>query len=73
MFEKGKKARDAFSFSLGGMTAVSSFFAAPAIDGDRINAIRDAHLRMLETRRSEAAGLEERSSTGGTELCAQNA
>ncbi|MBT8068205.1 MAG: hypothetical protein KJO09_13265 [Gammaproteobacteria bacterium] len=73
MFEKARKAIDAFSFSLGGMRMTSSFVIAPAIDGDRINRIRDAHLSMLETRRSEAAGTEERPATGGTELCVQNA
>jgi len=73
MFEKGKKARDAFRFSLGGMTTISSFIAAPVVADDRINRIRDAHLRMLETRRSEAACTEERPSSGGTDLCLQNA
>ena len=73
MFEKAQKALDAFSFSLGGMRMTSSFVIAPAIDGDRINKIRDAHLSMRETRRSEAAGAEERPATGSTELCAQNA
>ena len=73
MFEKVHKALDAFSFSLGGMRTASSFVNAPAIDGNRINEIRDAHLRMIENRRSEAAGGNERSATGSTELCAQNA
>lgn len=73
MFSKAKKALDAFSFSLGGMRIASSSVIAPAIDCDRINKIRDAHLRMLETRRSEVAGSEEQPSTGGTELCMQNA
>ena len=72
MFDKGKKARDAFRFSLGGMTTISSFMAAPVIADDRINRIRNAHLRMLETRRSEATRSEERPSSGGTDLCLQN-
>lgn len=41
MFEKAKQARDAFTFSLGGMAAKSSFVIAPAIAHDRINRIRD--------------------------------
>lgn len=72
MFEKGKKKRDAFSFSLNGLTTISSFLAAPVVADDRINKIRDAHLRMLEIRRSEAAGSHERPPSGGTELCLQN-
>ena len=55
MFEKAKRTRAAFTFSLGGMTTIASFVAAPAIADDRINRIRDAQLRMLEARRSEAA------------------
>ncbi len=73
MFTRDSKVRDAFSFSLGGMTAISSFLAAPVVADDRINKIRDAHLRMLETRRSEAAHSDGRSSAGGTALCGQNA
>lgn len=45
MFEKAKPARDAFTFSLGGMAAKSSFVIAPAIASDRINKIRDERLR----------------------------
>lgn len=44
MFEKARKAIDAFSFSLGGMRMTSSFVVAPAVDGDRINKARNAHL-----------------------------
>ncbi|MBT8090919.1 MAG: hypothetical protein KJO01_11990 [Gammaproteobacteria bacterium] len=44
MFNKAKPARDAFAFSLGGMTAKSSFVIAPAIADDRINKIRDERL-----------------------------
>lgn len=71
MFEKDKKARDAFRFSLGGMTTISSFLAPTVVADDRINKIRDAHLRMMETRRSEAARSEERPSSDGRELCLQ--
>ena len=42
MFKKAKVARDAFTFSLGGMTAIASFVPAPAIADDRINKVRDA-------------------------------
>ena len=73
MFKQARKAIDAFSFSLGGMRMTSSFVVAPAVDGDRINKIRDAHLRMLETRRADAVRSEEQPSTGSTELCVQNA
>lgn len=45
MFEKAKPGRDAFTFSLGGMAAKSSFVIAPAIADDRINKIRDERLR----------------------------
>ena len=46
MFGKANKARDAFAFSLGGMTAITSFVAAPAIADDRINKIRDERVRQ---------------------------
>ena len=72
MFEKAKRARDAFTFSLGGMTTIASFVAAPAIADDRINRIRDAQLRMLEARRSEAARADDRPSPGRIEPCLQN-
>jgi len=41
MFNKAKVARDAFTFSLGGMTTIASFFPAQAIAHDRINRILD--------------------------------
>ena len=37
MFEKAKSGRDAFTFSLGGMTTIASFTAAPAVDQNRLN------------------------------------
>ena len=42
MFAKHNNVRDAFAFSLGGMTAITSFTAAPAIADDRINQVLDA-------------------------------
>ena len=41
MFEKARRERDAFSFSLGGMRTVSSFIAASAIAHDRLDKARD--------------------------------
>ena len=41
MLNKAKVACDAFTFSLGGMTTIASFFPAPAIAHDRINKILD--------------------------------
>ncbi len=37
MSEKAKSGRDAFTFSLRGMTTIASFAVAPAIADDRIN------------------------------------
>ena len=37
MFEKAKSGRDAFTFSLHGMTTIASFTIAPAVAEDRIN------------------------------------
>ena len=45
MSEKAKPAHDAFTFSLRGMRAISSFVVAPAIAHDQINKARDARLR----------------------------
>ena len=53
MFEKRKKARDAFTFSLGGMRTITSFTAAPAIADDRINKIRDEHVRRVREAREQ--------------------
>lgn len=36
-----KEIRDTFAFSLGGMTAITSFTAAPAIADDRIRQFRE--------------------------------
>ena len=73
MFEKREKARDAFAFSLGGMTAVMPFVMAPAVADDRINKIRDAHQGALQVRRAESARQADRLSEGGTDLCTQSA
>ena len=47
MSKEMKRTRDAFTFSLGGMSIMSPFFAVPVIADDRFN-------RMLEERRSQA-------------------
>lgn len=46
MFEKAKSGRDAFTFSLGGMTAIAPFMAAPILADDRINRILDGRLKQ---------------------------
>ena len=43
MFKKARSGRDAFTFSLHGMTTIASFTLAPAIAEDRIE--RDARAR----------------------------
>lgn len=53
MSEKAKRAHDAFTFSLGGMRAISSFAVAPLIADDQINKARDARLR--ENREDQSA------------------
>lgn len=40
-FKKDKTARDAFTFSLGGMQTITSFAAAPAITDDRFSMAPD--------------------------------
>jgi len=42
MFNKDRAARDAFTFSLGGMMTVSPFTLAPAIANDRLRQDRPA-------------------------------
>lgn len=44
MFEKAKSGRDAFAFSLQGITTIASFTAAPAIADDRLNEVWDERL-----------------------------
>ena len=44
MFQKAKSGRDAFTFSLRGMTTIASFTVVPAIADDRINKAIDQRL-----------------------------
>ncbi len=44
MKEKAKSGRDAFTFSLRGMTTIASFTAAPAVDQNRLNRATDQRL-----------------------------
>ena len=56
MFNKARPARDAFTFSLGGMATIASFAAPTAIADDRINRIRDEQLqRNCNKRASESS------------------
>ena len=48
MYSKAKPALDAFTLSLGGMTAITSFIAAPAVASDRINQVRDARMKEAQ-------------------------
>ena len=45
--EKTKRARDAFTFSLGGMSTISSYVVAPAIADDHLNRHRDERLNRV--------------------------
>ena len=45
MFNKARPSRDAFAFSLGGISAITSFVAARAVADDRINDVHDERLR----------------------------
>ena len=44
MSKKARPGRDAFTFSLRGMTTIAPFSIKPAIADDRINQIRDGRL-----------------------------
>jgi len=44
MFEKAKSRRDAFAFSLKGMTTIAPFTVAPAIAHDQLNNAWDERL-----------------------------
>ena len=55
MGNKAKPARDAFAFSLGGISAITSFVAAPAIADDLINQARDERLRRLQDDQPDTA------------------
>lgn len=51
MFEKAGSGRDAFTFSLHGMTTIASFAPATAIADDRINKAWDERFRGPAGRR----------------------
>ncbi|MDJ0814505.1 MAG: hypothetical protein QNJ23_12330 [Woeseiaceae bacterium] len=53
MFKKAASGRDAFTFSLHGLTTIASFTPAPAIAQDRINKAWD---ERLEGAPSESPG-----------------
>ena len=55
MFEKAKPGRDAFTFSLQGMTAIASFTAAPAIADDRLNKVWDERLSRIQEDQPDTA------------------
>ncbi len=55
MGNNAKPARDAFAFSLGGISAITSFVAAPAIADDLINKARDERLRRLQEDQPDTA------------------
>ena len=44
MFKKAESGRDAFTFSLHGLTTIASFIFAPAVAQDRINKAWDERL-----------------------------
>jgi hypothetical protein len=50
MFEKARSGRDAFTFSLHGMTAIASFTIAPAIADDQVNQAWSRRLEGAATR-----------------------
>ena len=45
MIKKDKSIRDPFTLSLGGMTTVTSYAAAPAIEHDRLRKVPDGQAR----------------------------
>ncbi len=55
MGTKTKPGRDAFTFSLGGVSAITSFVAAPAIADDLINNARDERLRRQQEDQPDTA------------------
>ncbi len=52
MNRKAITARNAFTLSLGGMTVINSFVAAPAVDSDRINQLCDARIKEIREGRN---------------------
>ena len=55
MGTKTNPGRDAFTFSLGGVSAITSFVAAPAIADDLINKARDERLRRQQEDQPDTA------------------
>lgn len=55
MVHKAKPARDAFTFSLGGMSAITSFVVAPAIAHDQLNKALDERLRDAQEDQPDTA------------------
>ena len=55
MSDKTKHTRDAFTTSLGGMSAKSSFILTPAIAHDRINKALDEKLRQAQEDQPDTA------------------
>lgn len=53
MFQKAGSGRDAFTFSLQGMTTIASFAAAPAVAQDQINKAWDERLKRAPVRRQD--------------------
>ena len=62
MSEHTKRTRDAFTFSLGGMTTIASYTVAPAIAHDKIN--KSLAERLQETQEDQPATAREISSWG---------
>ena len=54
MYKKARSGRDAFTFSLRGMTTIASFTIAPAIADDRINKAIAKRLEQAPTRGGDA-------------------
>lgn len=57
MSKRTKTARDAFTFSLGGLTTIASFVTAPAIADDRLNRDRDHQLNLVQSGRDRESGV----------------
>lgn len=55
MFKKDRPARDPFTFSLGGIPAVSSFAILPVIADDRIRQIRDRQAEEAQPNHDQSA------------------
>ena len=55
MSDKTRRTRDAFTHSLGGMAAKSSFILTPAIAHDRINKALDEKMRRAQEDQPDTA------------------